>query len=57
MKNICGKLHCKQTSTQKAILLAFIHVNPHLAYSIEWRIYASFSTEGVNKFPRRGARA
>ena len=33
MKNIFGKLHCKQTSTRKVIALVF-----------EWRIYASFRT-------------
>jgi len=42
MKNICGKFRCKQTSTRKVIALAFVHVNPHPVYSIEWRIYASF---------------
>jgi len=44
MKTICGKFRCKQTSTRSVIALAFIHVNPHQAYSIEWRIYASFRT-------------
>jgi len=33
-----------QTSMRKIISLAFIYVNLHLAYSIEWRIYASFRT-------------
>jgi len=28
----------------QGILLAFIHINPHPAYSIEWRIYAPFHT-------------
>jgi len=44
MNNICGKFHCKQTSTWKVTASAFIHINPHPAYSIEWRIHASFST-------------
>jgi len=44
VKNICGIFRCEQTSTRKVIMLAFIHVNPHLAYSIEWRRYASFRT-------------
>ena len=34
MKNICGKFRCKQTSSRKVIALAFIYVNPHLAYSM-----------------------
>jgi len=34
MKNICGKFHCKQTSTWKVITLAFVYVNLHLAYLI-----------------------
>jgi len=38
IKNIRGKFCCKQTSMQKAIALAFIYVNLHLVYSIEWRI-------------------
>jgi len=44
MKTICGKVRCKQTSIRKVIALAFIYVNPHLAYLVEWRIYASFRT-------------
>jgi len=44
MKNIYGKCRGKQTSTRKVIALALIHVNPQPAYSIEWRIYASFRT-------------
>ena len=34
MKDICGKFRCKQTSSRKVIALAFIYVNPHLAYSM-----------------------
>jgi len=44
MKNICEKFCCKQTSTWKIIVLAFIYVNLHPAYSIKWCIYVSFST-------------
>jgi len=35
MKNICGKFHCKPTSTQKVNALAFIYIDSHLAYLIE----------------------
>jgi len=49
MKNICEKFCCKQTSTWKIIVLAFIYVNLHPAYSIKWCIYASISTEDVNQ--------
>jgi len=42
LENTCGKFRCKQTSMRKVIALAFIYVNPHPVYSIEWRIYASF---------------
>jgi len=44
MKNICGRFRGKQPTTRKVIALVFLYVNPHLAYLIEWRIYASFRT-------------
>jgi len=50
MKNICGKFRCKQTSTQKVFALAFMHINPHSAYSIEWRLYVSFRTLCISTY-------
>jgi len=43
MKIICGNFFAKK-STRKVFALVFIYINPHPAYSIEWHVYALFTT-------------